>query len=51
MSNVGSEYVEKLILIVIAFVVGGLLLTAMNNAFDGSIKDGAKEVIENVYNW
>lgn len=49
--NSGSQYIEKLVLIVIAFTIGGLLLTAFDKAFDESFKTGAQAAIENVYNW
>lgn len=51
LDNSGSQYIEKLILIVIAFTVGGLLISAFDNAFNDSFKEGAKTAIENVYNW
>lgn len=51
LDNGGSQYIEKLILIVIAFTVGGLLISAFDNAFNDSFKEGAKTAIENVYNW
>ena len=51
LNNCGSQYIEKLILIVVAFTIGGLLISAFDNAFNDSFKEGAKNAVENVYNW
>ena len=52
MSNEGSEYIEKLVLIVIAFVVGGLLLTILYNAFsDAGFQQGLTNTIQEIFDW
>ena len=51
-NNAGSEYVEKLVLIVIAFVVGGLLLTIFKGAFTSdTFKSGIENAIQQIFSW
>lgn len=51
-SNEGSEYIEKLVLIVIAFTVGGLLLTILWGAFDNDdFRNGLTQTIQNIFDW
>jgi hypothetical protein len=49
--NSGDENVSKLIWIVIAFVVGGLMLTLLSNAFSkGAVKEWFDAVFESWFN-
>ena len=49
--NSGDAYIEKLILILMAFVVGGILLAALDRALGGTFAETIKRVIQGIFNW
>ena len=51
LNNTGDAYIEKLILIAMAFVIGGLLLAALSGALNGNFGDSVGNVVENIFNW
>lgn len=49
--NEGSEYIEKLILILISFIVGGMLLNVMSSAFNEELQGSLKDTIQDIFSW
>lgn len=50
--NTGMAYMEKLVLIAIAFVVGGILIAGLWGALKGEdFQNGMSNSVGNMFNW
>jgi hypothetical protein len=47
----GDLYFQKMILVVICFVIGGLILSSLYAVFDSSFADRLSEIFEQILTW